>query len=342
MITHRNIGSDCACIGLAALVALMALAVPAGAAAPAPVFPPGSHLGLVPPPGMVPSTAFNGFVDPEANAGIVITALPPEAYASMAKSMSEEALKKQGVTVEKRESIQLNLGKGDLVEGTQLSPDKKLFRKWLLLVPTHDVTIAITVQAPEEDKAYSDSVVRTALASLAERAKVPESEYLRLLPFTIGDLAGFHIVNLIPGRAALLIDAPAYPHMVATDGLPAYEFNGRCIITAAANAPTDPGQRATLARAAFNGIEGIKDIHFTMAEPVRIDGQEGYETVASAKDINSGANVMVIQWLRFGGGGLLQMVGISRAEIWDKELARLRTIRDSITFRQPSAPPSPN
>ena len=339
MRTYRNSRLGSACIGFAALVALMAFIVPACAAEPAPVFPPGSRLGLVPPPGMVPSTTFNGFVDPEKNAGIVITALPAEAYASMAKSMSEDALKKQGVTVEKHESMQLSIGKGNLVEGTQLSPDKKLFRKWLLLLPTQDVTIAITVQAPDGDKAYSDSVVHAALASLALRTKVPDSEYLRLLPFSIGDLAGFRIVNIIPHRAALLIDAPAYPHMVATQGLPAYEFNGRCIVTAAPNAPTDPGQRATVARAAFNGIQGIKDVHLTMAEPVRIDAQEGYETVASATDVNSGAKVMVIQWLRFEGSGLLQMIGIARAEIWDQELTRLRTIRDSITFRQPPPPP---
>jgi hypothetical protein len=39
---------------------------------------------------------------------------------------------------------------------------------------------------------------------------------------------------------------------------------------------------------------------------------------------------MVIQWLRFGGGVFLQMVGIARADIWTDELARLRQVRDSI------------
>jgi hypothetical protein len=342
MTSHSNIRSDCACVGFAALLALMAFATPARAADPAPVFPSGSRLGLVPPPGMELSTTFNGFVDPEKNAGIVISALPAEAYGSMAKSMSDDALKKQGITIEKRQTMQLSIGRGDLIEGTQLSPEKKLFHKWLLLVPTNTMTAAVTVQVPDGDKAYSDSIVRAALASLSVRTKIPEAEYLNLLPFTIGDLAGFRIVNLIPGRAALLIDAPEYPHMVATDGLPAYEFNGRCIITAAPNAPTDADQRASLAHIAFNAIEGIKDIHVTMGEPVRIDGQEGFETVASAKDANSGANVMVIQWLRFEGGDVLEMTGISRAEIWDQELSRLRTMRASIAFRRSSAPPAPN
>jgi hypothetical protein len=39
---------------------------------------------------------------------------------------------------------------------------------------------------------------------------------------------------------------------------------------------------------------------------------------------------MVVQWLRFGSGGYLQMVGIAHADAWTSVLARLRTVRDSI------------
>jgi hypothetical protein len=39
---------------------------------------------------------------------------------------------------------------------------------------------------------------------------------------------------------------------------------------------------------------------------------------------------MVVQWLRFGSGGFLQMIGVARADTWTRVLARLRTVRDSI------------
>jgi hypothetical protein len=42
---------------------------------------------------------------------------------------------------------------------------------------------------------------------------------------------------------------------------------------------------------------------------------------------------MVVQWLRFGGGGYLQMVGIARADAWTTALARLRTVRDSVELK---------
>lgn len=334
---------------LAAALALLLLAVPAPnaepaapatpaapavpAAPPAPVFPTGSRIGLAPPPGMTQSKTFPGFVDLDKNAGIIINELPPGAYTDIQKTFETDALKKRGVTVEKRDTLMLGIGQGDLIVGTQPAPDQTVYRKWLLVVPVADLTVVITVQAPEHGSPYSDSVVRASLATLAVRGHVPDTEYLSLLPFKIGDLAGFHIGNIIPGRALLLIDAPKNPHLVVTEGLPEYEFDARFIVTAGPGAPATTDDRATFARTAFNTIQGIKDVQLTMAEPVRINSQEGFETVASAKDLNTGAPLMVIQWLRFGGNAFLQMVGISRADIWDQELTRLRTIRDSVDFK---------
>jgi hypothetical protein len=335
-MTIRNIGFI-ARGAFAAALALLMLTPPALCAEPAApaavVFPVGSRVGLIPPPGMVASKTFPGFMDPEKNAGIVIRVMPPNAYPAMKESLTDDTLKKQGLTVVNRDTMQLAIGNADLVVGNELSPDKKPFRKWLLLVSTNDLTAAVSVQAPADDSVYSDAAVRTALASLTLRAKVPDTDYLQVLPFKVGDTAGFHIGNVIPGRALMLIDAPDYPHMIATNGLPEYEFNARFIVTAAPGGPSDPNQRANLAHDAFNSIDGIKDKQVTMAEPVRINGQEAFETVASAKDVSTGANLMVVQWLRFGGGAFLQMIGVSRAEIWDKELPRLRAIRDGITFK---------
>jgi hypothetical protein len=64
-----------------------------------------------------------------------------------------------------------------------------------------------------------------------------------------------------------------------------------------------------------------------------MNNQQGFETVAQAKDANSSADVMVIQWLRFEGSQFLQMVGISRADVWSAELPRLRTMRDGVAFK---------
>jgi hypothetical protein len=309
-------------IAFAAVLAFTLLATPAGADGP--VFPPGSNIGLVPPPGMTVAKTFPGFIDTEKNVGILVGMMPLSAYDDMEKTLAEDALKKQGLTVEKREPLQLSIGKGLLVIGTETGPDKTKYRKWLVLAKTNFLTALVTVQEPAQSNAYPDSVVRASLATIAERQNVPDSELLSLLPFTVGDLADFKVAKVLPGRALILVDPPKGPNP--------YD-DARLVISAVPGGPTTDEERANFARFAFNSIPGIKDIHFTMSEPIRIDSQEGFETVAQAKDANIGVDLFVVQWLRFGGGEFLQMIGISRADVWTTELPRLRSVRDSVAFK---------
>ena len=41
---------------------------------------------------------------------------------------------------------------------------------------------------------------------------------------------------------------------------------------------------------------------------------------------------MVAQWLRFGGGGFLRVVGVGRKDDWDALFTRFRAVRDGINF----------
>jgi hypothetical protein len=105
------------------------------------------------------------------------------------------------------------------------------------------------------------------------------------------------------------------------------------LIAALPGGPAEPDARANFARLTFQEIGGIRDITVTMSEPLRLDNQSGYQTMADAKDVHTGTDVKVIQWLRFGGGGYLQMVGIAGADKWTSVLTRLRTVRDSVELK---------
>jgi hypothetical protein len=311
---------------LGAAFALLMLAIPARAADP--VFPPGSRIGLVPPTGMVASGAFTGFADPDKDAAILITVLPAAAYPQIEKTLDAEALKKQGVSVEKREPIKLSIGRGFLITGRQVA-DKARYRKWLLVATADDLTALIAVQIPEQDNAYPDRVVRAALATLSFRPKVPQAEELSLLPFAVGDLAGFQVDGVLRGRALMLSDpvgdSAKSPADAAEGGV-----SPHFLIAAVPGGPTERDDHANFARLSFNEIGGLSNVRVTMAEPLRIGGQSGYQTMAEAKDARSGADVMVVQWLRFGSGGFLQMIGVAPAASWTGVLARLRMVRDSI------------
>ena len=89
-----------------AFVAMLAVLLMPAAAAEA-VFPTGSRLGLAPPPGLQPARSFPGFEDLQNGVFVRLIALPANAFPEIEKTMTNEALKKQGMTVEKRESLPL-------------------------------------------------------------------------------------------------------------------------------------------------------------------------------------------------------------------------------------------
>jgi hypothetical protein len=308
------------------LVSIAVSAIPARAADP--IFPVGSRVGLVPPPGMVASRAFNGFADPVKDAAILLVTFPPVAFEQLDKSMVPAELKKQGIDVDGREPIDLGFGKGFLVRSKQTT-DKGRFRKWLLIAAASDLTVLVTVQIPDEDTSYSDKTIRDALATLTLRASVPDAERLSLLPFKVNDFAGFQIDEVLPGSALMLVD-PAPPQ---SKDAPAPTQSAHLIIAAMQGGPAEDADRDKFAQAAFDQIGGLKDVQIQDAETLHINGDPGYETLAKAKDVKSDVDVMVVQWLRFGSGGYLQMIGVARADEWPAIFKRLRTVRDAVDQR---------
>jgi hypothetical protein len=305
--------------------ALAVGAVPAAATDAA--YPPGSRIGLAPPTGMVVSKNFFGYEDAENNAAIILLALPPQAYADLDKSISADALKQQGLTFETREDMPLSTGKAFLVLGHHEVENMKI-RKWILVAASSGLTALVTVQIPEAAKAlYPDAAIRAALATLAIRNTVPVEEQLSLLPFKVSDLAGFRVGGIVPGRALMLGDAAADAPGTGAITEP------HLFVAISPGGPVQTGDRDAFARDVFATVPNLRDIRITTSEPLRIGGQQGHQILADAKDPTGAAGLTVVQWLRFGGGAYLQMVGIARTEAWKDAYPRFRSVRDGIDTR---------
>ena len=311
------------------LLTVLALALGATQARAADTaYPPGSRIGLAPPAGMVTSKSFFGYEDPNTNAAIILLALPAQAYADLDKSVTADALKRQGVTLETREDVPLSIGKAFLVTGHQEVENNKI-RKWIFVAGSSTLTALVTVQIPEAAKAlYPDAAIRAALATLAIRDTVPVDEQLGLLPFKVGDLAGFRLSGVVPGRAMMLSDAPAD----APGPLDA-RTEPHIFVAISPGAPMQAADRDAFARDAFATVPNLKDVRITTSEPLRIGGQQGHQILADARDPSGTAALTVVQWLRFGGGAYLQMIGIARADAWKDAYPRFRSVRDGIEAR---------
>jgi hypothetical protein len=307
---------------------LGALAAIALAAAPAfaddPVFPVNSRIGLVPPPGFTPSARFTGFENAAANAALVIAELPAEAFPEMEKGFTDEAFKARGMTVTLREPMTLKDGRGIMVAGPRDSDGAKR-HEVMLLAGVSGVTAVVSVQMIEASHAtITDAVLRDALKTLAVR-QVPEAEKLGVLPYRLGNLAGFRVVRTAPNGTALLTDGP---NDAVTDVKQPFMLIG----FAGGEAPK-PEDRDAFARRLFSAAPGIRDIRITRAEPLRINQGAGYEIIAEAKDAKSGIDVTTVQWVRFGQSAHMQMFAIARRTAWNDTFTRLRAIRDGIELR---------
>ena len=304
--------------------ALLAALTFAAAAADA-VYPLASQIGMVPPRGLKASTSFAGFEDTENNVFVRLVPLPGKAHAEIEKTLTGDALRKQGMTVEKRESVTLGKGKALLLIARQEANAVRL-RKYLLIAPFGEITAMISFEVPNKAAArYPEAAIRSALLSVAVRDKVPDEEKLELLPFRVGDLSGLRLVRVLPGLALQLTDGPQ-------DALEAYD-QPHVVISAAAGGPAQVRDRDHFARLALASLPPLKEVRIVSAESMRLGGQPGYEIRAQGKTPQGAADVQIVQWLRFGTGAYLRILGMAPAQSWTENFTRFRAVRDGLEPR---------
>jgi hypothetical protein len=308
---------------IAIFVALASLAPACVAFAADPVFPPGSRVGLVPPAGMEPGQGVQGFEDPNTHASIFVTEMSLQTYPEIEKEFSAAELKSSGIEEESREDVTLKDGTGFIVVAHQKVADQSL-RKWALVAKLGDLTAVVLILVPEAAKdTYPDAALRQTLATVTVRPRMPTEQQLALLPYTIGDLGGFQLVRARPDGIALLTYGPN-PAAIAEE----QPF----FLIATPNRPAPgPGQREGFARQLLATAWDFKQARNLRAAEIKIGGDPAHEIIGEVTSSKTGAELNVVQWLRFGGSGsYLQMLGVARRDAWDDVLPHMRALRDSI------------
>jgi hypothetical protein len=313
---------------IAFLAAVPAVLASAPSHAAEPLFPTGSLVGFVPPPGFVTSKRFPGFENSDNGGSILLFNLPPQAYADIEKSMTAEAFKAQGITEEKRENLTLPSGKGVLVIGTELDNGQK-FRKWMFLGTVPGAIAIAAVRVPDAAlKTYPDDVMKASLLTMTARASVPIEEQLSLIPFQLREMSGLRPVRVMGGQGIFLTDGPKDAPAVAEQ--PVF------VVSIGQGGPEQTEERANFARNMFTGLADFKDIRIVSGDMLRLGGGSlpTHELQAEAKDAKTDTPMRIVQWVRFGPGAFVRMIGIARADTWSKDFSRFRAIRDGVSPRE--------
>ena len=308
----------------AAATIVFALVVPATAASVE--YPPGSRVGLVPPPGMTASTRFPGF---EGRGAILsVTELSGQSYPARRAGVHTPRPSRRAAWSSSAATNTRCPGGPAAIVAARHDVSGVPMRKWALSGLVGDVTVIVILTMPEDLRGtYPDDAVRASLMSVMVRPKLSQEELLAVLPYRLADLGGFHLMRATPNGMATLTFGPndtplpvEQPYfMVVWQSLrpPAAEYEN-------------------FARRAFaefsNGGGRIMS-----SEAMRIAGEPGYQMIAESKDTRTGDELVTVQWMRFSDG-TVQMIGIARKDQWEAVLPRMRAVARRVGGEVASCP----
>lgn len=303
---------------LAALALLVVAALPALAADA--VYPPGLRLGMVPLVGLNTAKTFPGFESEDGSVKVLITELPPAAYGEVVGAFNANPAGSNGVKPDKIET-QAGLAYFTTESG---KAGTTAVKRYSMIVPGTGFSGYVAVQVPENaSKIYTDDAVRQMFATAVTRKEVSADEQIGLMPFKITDLAGFKdIRTLVPGSSLILADG---------NESSGYESKPFIILGLIGATPQQADDRARFAQEAALQIPGVRESRITMSEPIRINGQPGFETRIDGVSGKDKTPVTVVQWIRFApGGASLRIIASAPRDQWSDAFTRFRTVRDGI------------
>ncbi len=284
-----------------------------------PVFAPGARVGLVPLVGLVKAKSYIGFETEDQGVKVLMADLPAEAYGEVANAFKSNPGGTGGI---KPESIETGAGLAYYTAESAKEGAANV-RRYSMILPGPTFSGYVAVQVPENaSKIYTDEAVRQMFASAVIRNEVPVEEQLGLMPFNVTELGNFkNVRTLAPGAAAILADG---------DEKAGFEIAPFMIVGMIGTTAASPDDRGRFAQQIATTIPGLRDARITMSEPVRIDGQPGYETRIDATSGKENTPVTVVQWLRFGAQTSMRIIGSSPRDDWSKAFPRFRAVRDGI------------
>jgi hypothetical protein len=283
-----------------------------------PVFPPGARVGMTPLVGLNKAKTFPGFETEDQGVKVLVTELPAEAYGEVANAFKANPGGAGGI---KPESIETAAGLAYYTVESAKDGAASV-KRYSMILPGPSFSGYVAVQVPENaSRIYTDDAVRQMFATAVIRNEVPVDEQLGQMPFKISELSSFKNVRMLAPGALVLSDG---------DEKTGFEVAPFMIIGLIGSTAASPDDRGRFARQIATTIPGVRDGKITMSEPVRIDGQPGYETRIDATSGKDNTPVTIVQWVRFGAQTSMRIIGSSPRDDWTKAFPRFRAVRDGI------------
>jgi hypothetical protein len=157
---------------------------------------------------------------------------------------------------------------------------------------------------------------------------VPLDEQVALMPFKLTDMSGLRPVRVLGNTGVVLTEG--------ANDTPPSGSQPMFAVTVGQGGPEQAGDRPGFARRLLpTGLGDVKELRIISGDMLRLGAGSfpTYELQAEAKEAFTDAPMKLVQWVRFGPGTHVRMVGIARADQWSTAFAHFRAVRDGIAPR---------
>lgn len=258
---------------------------------------PSAGVKLIRPDGFDPANLFSGFQQPSTQSSVMVTTIPGP-FSQISSGFTAERMKARGLILKSKENISIDGNSGLLINLTQTAAGDE-FTKWVVIFGNEQATKIVTATFPTT---HTDKL-SVQLKSVVLSAKIditPSSAIDADIGFTI---VAANKMKSVPGvgkmRAytqdgVIRVKSPTDPLFIVAQSFSEVEI-------------ADQRQFA-IQRLLKTEHINIDSVSTTTA--IKIDGLDGYEMIAEAKDATSATPLVVYQVMLFDNRSYILMQGL--------------------------------
>lgn len=277
----------------------------------------GSKISMIPPQDFEVATAYMGFQEVQSNSSIMLLAIPSP-FSETFKSLTTESLNRQGVIVEKTETVTHKKYSGTLFSTYQTIAEVP-YRKYILVLGTEKETVIINGITPKENAPLDLALKKALLAAFYDVDKV-------LTPF---DTVDFEIST----DGTNLTFAKNNPNMLIynLDGkLPTEALDKTKVVVVKTFSKAEITDKKEFATNQIKMLP-VQITNINSLLPIEINGLRGYEIYAEGVNRKSGIKEMAFQVILFSDKSYYMLYGSAEAN-FDRNLALFKKVAK--TFKQ--------
>lgn len=279
------------------------------------------------PEGFAPATSFSGLQNVGVGASFLVATAPAEAKAQFGPVMATlesaaQAMAPRGVTLSEKVEIAGSPALKALYKGAQVANGEAM-EKWVGYYEAEQVVL-VTYQGPQG--ALESEKIAATFASIDFGTPATLEEKLAALPFVLGELGDMRVIDVISQSGVLLTLGEKD---VDPEGMQPVLI---VVMSLGENAgfPEDLGAFSDSLLRRVERIEIDGDIRRAEAS---VAGLPGFRSEAAAMTVGDATPLRVVQWMGFGDGRYVRVVGRSRADAWEGAAPNFETVVQGLAFR---------